>query len=298
MAHNHNHHRESNIALVFFINAGFTLVELFGGLFWANSAAVISNAIHDSSDAMALGLSWYLERVAKRKRDHVFSFGYKRFSLLAALINGVFLLGGTVFILLEAIPRLINPEDVNVNGMIALAIIGVTVNGLAAWRLSKGKSMNESVLTVHLLEDVLGWVAVLIIALVMTLGDFPFLDPILSLLFACIILYNAVRRIKKTLKIFLQSIPDDVDIGLIESELLKFSGVLEVHDTHVWSLDGEHHVLSTHIVLDKSIESEHVETLKGHIRKRLFGFDIQHATIEVDYEGSSCEFDSEHIRAH
>jgi cobalt-zinc-cadmium efflux system protein len=297
MAHNHSHQRESNIALVFFINLAFTLVELVGG-FLTNSVAVMSNAIHDSGDAMALGLSWYLERVAKRKRDRVFSFGYKRFSLLAALINSLVLLGGTVFILLEAIPRLFSPEPVNVHGMIGLAILGVVVNGLAALRLRKGRSMNETVMTLHLVEDVLGWVAVLIVAFVMTLGDFPFLDPILSLLFTCVILWNAFGRIKKTLMIFLQSIPDDVDIAQIEAELLKYDGVVELHDTHVWSLDGEHHVLSTHVVIEKQFTPAEIDTLKSQIRMRLVDFEIQHATIEVDYEGNSCEFDANHHGAH
>lgn len=288
MAHNHHHRRESNVALVFFINLSFTLIEIVGGIL-TNSMAVISNAIHDTGDAMALGLSWYLERVAKRKRDKFFSFGYKRFSLLAALINGAILLGGTVFILLHAIPRLWDTQEVDAQGMIGLALIGITVNSLAAWRLRKGRSMNENVLTLHLLEDVLGWAAVLIVATTMLFVDIPILDPLLSLLVAAIILWNAFGNIKKTLMIFLQSIPDDVDMELIESTIAQLPGVVGLHDTHVWSLDGEHHVLSTHIVVTEGIDIEKVEELKSHIRLKLGEFEIQHATIEVDFLGGSCE---------
>lgn len=287
MAHIHKHSRESNIALVFFINLLFTLVELVGGVL-TNSMAVISNAIHDSSDVMALGLSWYLERVAKRKRDHIFSFGYKRFSLLAALINGVFLLVGTILIALHAIPRLFQPEAVDATGMIGIAIIGITVNGLAALRLGKGRSMNESVLTLHLLEDVLGWVAVLIVGVTMMFADIPFVDPLLSLIFAALILFNGANRIRRTIMIFLQSIPDDMDVSFIERTIREFEGVKGIHDTHAWSLDGEHHVLSTHLVLNDSISIGEIETLKSKIRKRLDEFHIQHATIEVDFENDIC----------
>jgi cobalt-zinc-cadmium efflux system protein len=291
MAHNHSHHhsREGNIALVFFINLFFLIVELVGAIL-TNSLAVISNAIHDSGDVMALGFSWYLEKISKRKRDHLFSFGYRRFSLLGALINGIVLLCGTIFILREAISRLIYPEASDPRGMIGLAILGVIVNGLAAFRLRKGKTMNESILTLHLVEDILGWVAVLVVAFVMTLGDFPYLDPLLSLLFMAIIVYNAVGRIKKTLMIFLQSIPDDVDVKALEKFISGFKEVVEVHDTHVWSLDGQHHVLSTHVVVPPSMNFDDIDRLKNQIRIKLADFEIQHATIEVDYEGNSCEF--------
>jgi len=291
MAHNHSHSNrsEGNIALVFFINLLFLLIEIAGG-FWSNSLAVFSNVVHDSGDAMAIGLSWYLERVAKRKRDHIFSFGYRRFSLLAALINGIVLLCGTIFILREAIPRLFYPEETDAKSMIVLALLGVIVNGFAALRLRKGRTLNESMLTLHLLEDVLGWVAVLIVATVMIFADLPFLDPLLSLLFTGVILWNSISRIKKTLMIFLQSIPEDVDIQKLESAILAFKEVVEVHDTHVWSLDGEHHVLSTHIVVKAPTASDEVDKLKSQIRVKLEGFEIQHATIEVDYEGNYCEF--------
>lgn len=287
MAHDHKHSRESNIALVFFINLAFTIVELIGGIL-TNSMAVISNAIHDSSDAMALGISWYFERVAIRKRDHIFSFGYKRFSLLAALVNGVLLLAGTIVIVIHAVPRLLEPALVDARGMIAFALIGITVNGLAALRLRKGKSMNENVLTLHLMEDVLGWVAVLIVGVAMMFGEFPILDPLLSLIFAAVILWNGIGRIKKTIMIFLQSIPDDMDIALIEKTLCDFDGVMGVHDTHAWSLDGEHHVLSTHLVLDEKMPIGEIESLKSKIRKSLNKFDIHHATIEVDFKDDIC----------
>lgn len=296
-SHSHSHARESNIALVFFLNFAFMLIEIVGG-FWTNSIAIISDAIHDSGDTMALGLSWYLERVSRRKRDSVFSFGYRRFSLLAALINGVVLLGGTAFILIKSIPRLLDPEPLHIDGMLALAVLGIVVNSLAALRLRKGRSMNESVLTLHLVEDILGWVAVLIIAVVMRFVDVPILDPLLALIFAAVILWNAFGRLKKTFMIFLQSIPDDVDVAGIEKTILGCHGIADVHDTHVWSLDGQHHVLSTHIVVDKRLTLEEIDQIKSVIREKLQRFDIQHATIEVDYEGLSCEFVNHEFGAH
>lgn len=293
MAHVHKDlNRQKNIALVFFINIAFTIIEIVGGIM-TNSVAVLSDAVHDFGDGMALGLSWFMERIANRKKDRVFSFGYKRFSLLSAVINGIVLLLGSVVILYEAIPRLLHPQPVHASGMMALAVLGILVNGYAALRLHKGKSLNEHVLTLHLLEDVLGWVAVLAVGVAMKLGDFPFLDPLLSILIAAIIVYNALKRLKRAIKIFLQSIPDDVDLAAIEKVLLNQANVCAVHDTHVWSLDGAHHVLSSHLVVGAPMSLEETSLLKRNIRQALHQLDIHHITLEIEPSEDACPIDDD-----
>jgi cobalt-zinc-cadmium efflux system protein len=289
MGHHHadHNHRSGNITLVFFINLVFTIIEFVGG-WYTNSIAITSDALHDFGDTLSLGLSWYMERVAKRKRDRVFSFGYRRFSLLAALINGVILLTGSLFVLAEAASRLAKPEEVDANGMLGLAVLGIAANGFAAWRMRSGKSMNESMLSLHLLEDVLGWVAVLVVGIAMKFGDFPILDSVLSLAIAAFIIFNAVKNLKKTFMIFLQSIPDDINVPALESALMATPNVVAVHDTHVWSLDGEHHILTTHLVVPKSITNEDVQCLKSETRKKIAAFDIQHVTLEIEFEGDAC----------
>ena len=276
-----------NIAIAFWLNLIFALVE-FVGAFFTNSVAIASDAVHDLSDSFALGMSWYLERYSNKGRDHRFSFGYKRFSLLGALINCLVLILGSILILRETIPRLFNPQVVHADGMIGLALVGILFNGYAAFKLHHGHSHNENILSLHFLEDVLGWIAVLIVAFAMKLGDYAFLDPLLSLGIAAFIIWNAGKRLKTTLKIFLQSIPDDLNLGLIEQKLRAHVEVLGVHDTHVWSLDGRHHVLSTHITVEPGLSPEITKNLKHRIKQDLDIMGIQHVTLELECEGSEC----------
>ncbi len=285
--HSHDHPAMKNLTLAFFINLIFTLIEIVGG-FLTNSVAVISDALHDLGDTISLAVSWYMERVAQKKRDHTFSFGYKRFSLLAALINGMVILFGSLFILMRAIPRLFHPEDVHVHGMFALALVGIAANGFAAFRLSRGKTMNESMITLHFIEDVAGWVIVLVVSIAMMFGNWLILDPLLSICLTCYLLWSGGKRLKKTLKIFLQSIPDDVDMKELDKQIRTIAHVLDVHDTHVWSLDGAYHVLSTHIVTASSLSVEDAMCVKNNIRKCISAFDIQHVTIELEHEGDAC----------
>jgi cobalt-zinc-cadmium efflux system protein len=290
MSHYHHDHSEkhtSHFALVFFINLTFVLIEIVGG-YLTNSLAIWSDALHDIGDTLSLGLSWRLEIVAKQKRDHRFSFGYKRFSLLGALINGTVLLTGTVFVLSKAIPRLIHPENVHSEGMFGIAVLGILVNGLATLRLKKGKSISESMMSLHLLEDVLGWISVLIVSIAINLGNYTILDPVLSILLAVFIIYNSIKRIKKTLLIFLQSIPDDIDVPELEKALRQFQNVTNIHDTHVWSLDGSYHILTTHIVVLQSTTPEEILALKCLIREKISSFDVQHMTLEIEFAGESC----------
>lgn len=287
--HQHPHSDDSTggIRLAFFLNLGFTLLEFVGG-YWTNSLAIVSDALHDLGDSFSLGMSWYLERLSKKGVDKRFSYGYRRFSLLAALINTVILLVGGILIISRAIPRLIHPEHSNAQGMLVFAILGILVNGIAVLRLRGGQSLNAQMVAWHLLEDVLGWAAVLVVSLVLLFTDIHILDPLLSILITAYVMWNVLRNLRKTTSIFLQAVPENYDIGAIEVRLLEMENVMSVHHTHLWSLDGQHHVLTAHIVVDPCTTREQVLKLKQDINTLTGGLELEHTTLEIEYDDEDC----------
>lgn len=289
--HGHHHHSEAdtkNISIAFFLNLAFTIIEIFGGIM-CNSVAIMSDALHDLGDSLSLGLAWYFQKISAKKRDNYFSYGYRRFSLLGALINSIVLILGSIFILFETIPRLLHPEETNAQGMILLAILGVFINGIAVLQLKKGSSLNERVVSLHLLEDVLGWVAVLIGAILIYFFDWYIIDPLLSIFIAGFILYNVYGNLKEALNVVLQGIPMDTDLAEIEKILLKNKHVEQIHDLHVWSMDGEYNILTVHLVVDETLTFEQLKPLKKDLRAELEKKGIKHATLEVEIE--SCEYE-------
>lgn len=286
--HHHDHSSGSNLKLAFFLNAAFTVFELIGG-FYVNSVAIISDAIHDLGDTISLGTSWYLQNKSQQKRDAKFSFGYKRFSLLGALINSLVLIAGSIYVITEAISRLVEPEYSDAGGMLIFAIVGVAVNGFAAWKLSKGTSMNEKVVSWHLIEDVLGWVAVLIVAIILHFYETPYLDPALSLLITLYILWNVFKRLKETLFIFLQGVPKEIDLQEIEKKLEALPNIASLHHMHVWSLEGTDHVFTTHIKLKNISHFQQLLDVKRDVKNVLQEYKFDHYTIETELDKESCD---------
>lgn len=287
MAHQHQHPSGKNLKIAFFLNLCFTILEIIGGLY-VNSIAILSDAVHDLGDSLSLGTSWYLDRKSKKGANYKFSFGYNRFSLLGALINSVVLIAGSIYVIYEAIGRLIKPEHSDADGMIIFAIIGVIVNGYAAFKLSGGKSMNEKVVSWHLIEDVLGWVAVLVVAIVLKFKDIHYLDPALSLLITLYILWNVIKRLKETLYIFLQGTPADINLKEIENKLLSIEKVDSLHHTHIWSLEGEKHVFTTHIRLKNINNLTDLQKFNQQMKTTLKPYQFSHCTIETELDENSC----------
>ncbi len=286
----HHHHSGRNLAIAFFLNLAFTILEAIGGL-WTNSVAILSDALHDLGDSLALGMAWYLDRKSKAGPSGQYTFGYRRFSLLGALLNSLVLIGGSVFIICEAVGRILEPQSPNAQGMVLFAIIGVAANGYAAWMLSKGKSLNERVVSWHLVEDVLGWVAVLIVAIVLLFRDIPYLDPALSILITLYILYNVVKRLRETLHLFLQGVPEGIQAGEVCRRILAVPHVRSLHHTHVWSLEGEHHVFTSHVRLHDIQTFSQVVEVKTQIKAILKEYPFSHYTIETELEEESCELE-------
>lgn len=286
MAH-HHHHSGSNLKLAFFLNLTFTIVEIIGG-FLTNSVAIVSDALHDLGDSISLGLSWYLQKKSNRKSDQVYTFGYRRFSLLAALINSLVLIVGSIFIMIEAVKRIIEPEPANAKGMFVLAVLGLLVNAYAAYRVSSGKSMNEKVVSWHLIEDVLGWLAILVASIVMLFFHVPILDPVLSIAITIFILWNVVKRLTETLSLFLQAKPSEIDLEGIEANIRKIEGISNTHHAHVWSEDGEHHVFTIHIKLEKLGKIQDIFKIKQQVKSELSKYHFSHYTIETELNEEDC----------
>ena len=292
--HHHHHHGSKNIKIAFFFNLAFTILEVIGGLY-LNSVAILSDAVHDLGDSLSLGTSWFLQSKSNKKADKKFTFGYKRLSLLGALINGVILVGGSIYIIYEGIIRITHPEPSHAEGMMYFAFLGVAVNGYAAWKVSTGKSMNEKVLSWHLLEDMLGWVAILIVSIVMQFTDNMYLDPILSLVITSYILFNVFRRLNETLYLFLQGNPSEIDAVKLESDILETENVLSLHHLHSWSLDGEHHVFSVHVVIENVVSLEQLRAVQKSLDELIEDYPFDHHAIQIELEGDHCDLrDTEH----
>lgn len=286
-SHDHDHGSDGNLKVAFFLNFGFTIIEIIGGLL-TNSIAILTDALHDAGDTASLGLAWYFERVSERGRTSRHTYGYKRFRLLGGLITGLLLIAGLGFILWKAVGRLMNPEPVNAPGMIALAVVGIAVNGYAVLRTRKGSSLTEKVVSWHLLEDTLGWGAVLVGAGIMAIWDLPLIDPILSIGISLFVLWNVGRNLNKVVKVFLQTAPESFDADAFETKVKAMPKVESLHHVHVWSLDGESHVLTSHVVMQPDTSRQEILEMKRCIRAALDPDDFQHVTIDIELKGEEC----------
>jgi cobalt-zinc-cadmium efflux system protein len=288
--HHHHHHNggsKKNIVIAFWLNLGFAIFELVGG-FYTNSVAILSDALHDFGDSLSLGLAYYFQQKSQQKQDIHFSYGYKRFSLLGAFINSLVLIVSSIFIIRESVLRLFDPEQPDAGGMIFLALAGILVNGFAMLRLQQGSSLNEKAIALHLMEDVLGWVAVLIGSVVMYFTTAPLLDPILSLLISGYILWNVFKNLKITFRILLQGTPININQSEIRKKVLSIAGVKDIHDVHFWTMDGQYNIMTLHVVVRDDTTASEMEKLKGEVKHCLQHLDMEHITVEMELENTAC----------
>ena len=293
-SHHHHHHfpeengSPKNIVVAFWLNTSFAILEIAGGIY-TNSMAILADAVHDFGDSLSLGLAYYFQKKSKRKKDDIYTYGYQRFSLLGAFINSIILIVSSVFIIRESVIRLFDPEPPDATGMIILAIIGLAVNGYALLRLKQGKSINEKVVALHFVEDVLGWLAVLIGSIVMVFVDAPIIDPILSLLIALYILYNVFRNLQSTFRILLQRRPDTIDEEVIRQNVLSVPGVKDLHDLRFWTMDGQYNVMTLHVVVAQNQSIEQRERIKQEVKHNLEHLEFRHTTVEIESEDADCK---------
>lgn len=283
--HEQNQHKKvsEKILIVFWLNLSFSIFEMIGGVI-AGSFAIIADAIHDFGDSLALGFAWYLEKISCRKKDNVFSYGYARFSLLSAIVCALIILLGMGYVLIEAVFGFFQESEriPHAGGMIFLAVIGVLVNGYAALKLSHGHTHNEKILTWHMLEDLFNWIAVLVGAILIMLFDWYFIDGLLAIAIALYVGYNALKHLKQSLKIILQSVPDEFNLDNILNEIKKIEGVIKAHDLHIWSLDGSKNILSVHVVVSRDENADGIKRIVAGIRENIADFGEFHSTIEIE----------------
>lgn len=283
---------EKNIGLAFILNLCFSIIELIGGL-WTGSYAISSDSLHDFGDCISIFISWMLEKKSTQKPNEFYTYGYKKFSVLGGLVNSFVLIIISVFMLIGAINKFFNPEEINYNGVLILAVIGVFFNGLGAYKTIRGEKINEKAVGLHLLEDVLGWLSTLIIAFFMKIFDAPILDPILSIFITCFILFNALKNIKKIFEIFLDKAPDNITPDQIKNILLNNdldnkNILLDVHHIHLWT-DGTNNFSTLHIKVCDTATKIDIINLKNNIHKKLLDKKINHATIEFEFETEICD---------
>lgn len=288
---------EKNILIAFILNLGFSIFEFIGGAI-TNSVAIMSDAIHDIGDAMSIGLSFFLEKKSKKKPDDKYTYGYVRYSVIGSLITTLILLIGSIFVIYNAIQRVINPVEINYDGMIIFAVIGVVINFLAAYYTKDGDSLNQKSVNLHMLEDVLGWGVVLIGAIVMRFTDIKIIDPILSILVAVFIFKNAIGNFKTIIDLFLEKTPNGLSVEKLKEHILGIKEVKDVHHIHIWSIDGYNNYATMHIVTDSKNKK-----IKDMVKEELKEHGISHSTIELESSSEvcheeNCVIETEHLNNH
>ena len=274
-----NHKHEKNILIAFILNISFSIFELIGG-FLTSSVAIISDSIHDAGDALTIAVSYFLERKSNKKSDNNYTFGYRRYSVLGAFITTTILLIGSALVIYNSCIRLLNPIKINYNGMIIIAIIGFLVNFLAAYFTKDSHSLNTKSVNLHMLEDVLGWIVVLIGSVIIKFTNFYYIDSIMSIGLSLFLIIECIKNLKEIINLILEKTPKDINIKEIENKIKEIKEVKDVHHIHIWSLDGEKNYATMHIVTNKNV--------KEKVREKLKKYNIHNVTIDTEKENEIC----------
>ncbi len=274
---------DKKILIAFLLNLFFSVFELVGGTV-TGSVAVISDSLHDMGDAAGIGMSYFFERKSKKEPDGNYTYGYLRYSVLGSLAITVILISGSVLVIYNAILRLINPVPVNYDGMIVFALIGTAVNFFAVVFTKDGDSLNRKAVNLHMLEDALGWIVVLVGAVIMRFTDMTFIDPVMSIAVALFILVGAVRNFKESIEIFLEKAPEGISAEEIRQHIISFEEIEDVHHIHLWSMDGFNNCATMHVVTDGDFSA-----VKEKIRHELSHYGISHSVIETETTAEKCK---------
>lgn len=273
---------DKNILVAFVLNMLFAIVEFVGGMF-TNSVAIISDAVHDLGDSISIGLSYFFEKKSMKKADTNYTYGYTRYSVIGSLITTVILITGSILVIYNAIKRIVNPANIDYNGMVIIALFGVIINYIAAYFTHRGHSLNQKAVNLHMLEDTLGWAVVLIGAIIMKFTNISIIDPILSIIVSVYIFIHALKNLKQVIDIFVEKVPNGIDMMRIQNVVKEMPGIKNVHHIHIWSLDGYTNYATMHVVVN-----ENPECLKKQIKEKLKELHIHHSTIEIENTTECC----------
>lgn len=280
------------ILIAFILNLSFSLFELIGGVV-TGSVAILSDALHDLGDAMSIGISCLFEKKSRKAPDGVYTYGYSSYSVLGGLFTTLVLLLGSLAVIFGAIKKIFSPSDINYDGMILFAVVGAGVNFLAALFTKDGESINQRAVNLHMLEDVLGWLVVLVGAIVMRFTNFSLIDPLMSIGVALFILIHALKALKEIFSVFLGKVPEGIDVEKIKKHITEIEGVLDIHHLHIWTPDAERILLTAHVV----VKGDRKE-IKEKVRNELFLHGITHVTLELEDESEECHDKACHAECH
>ncbi len=287
-SHIHSHSADKNILVAFFLNLFFVFVEITGGLL-TNSFAILSDAVHDCGDCVAIGFAYLMEKFSNKEPDEKYTYGYRRYSLLSAIVTSVILIVGSIFIIIGAIKRFAQPKEIQGFGMVIIAVFGVVINSIAVFKTHKGTGVNERAISLHLLEDVLGWIAVLIGSLFIYFFRWYFVDGLLSVLIAGFLLFESTKNIKDIFTILLEKTPDNIDVAGFRARVEEMDEVENIHHLHVWSLDGEKTMATVHVKLRRGVAFSAFESVKSGVEALARSFSIEHITIQIDTDNCQGE---------
>ncbi len=271
-----------SILVAFFLNLAFSIIELVGGIF-TGSVAIVSDSIHDIGDAVSIGVSYLLERKSKKAPDENYTFGYVRYSVIGGFITVCILLVGSIAVIINAVEKMFDPTEINYDGMIIFAIFGAVINLIAARITHDGESLNQKAVNLHMLEDVLGWLVVLVGAVIMRFTDFWLIDPVMSIGVALFIIINALKQLKDIVDLFLEKTPHGISVAEIREHIMELDGVEDVHHLHLWSVDGVSGCATMHVVTDCDPHE-----IKTRVRKELEEHGVVHSTLELERTDEPC----------
>lgn len=285
-SHNHTHGANKKVLLIsFFIITSYMIVEAIGG-YITNSLALLSDAGHMLSDSISLGIALLAFTFSEKVANSSKTYGYKRFEILAAVLNGVTLILIALFIFYEAIKRFANPPEVATNGMLIISSIGLAVNILVAWIMMRGSDTKENLnmrgAYLHVISDMLGSVGAIVAALLIMFFDWGWADPLASVIVAALVLRSGYFVTKASLHILMEGTPQNVSIDEIVKTIEQDKEVIGVHDLHIWSITSGLNALSCHVVVEGQMTITEGETLQHRIEHDLQHKNIQHVTIQLE----------------
>lgn len=291
MEHNHSHSHDMNLGNAFkigiSINIVFIVVEAAYG-FFSNSMALVADAGHNLSDVLALVFSWIAVILSQRKPTLKFTYGFRRSTILIALLNTILLLAAVAFIVWETIQRLGKPLEINSNSVITVAAIGIAVNGFTAWLFMKGKKHDLNIRSafVHFIADALVSLGVVVAGIIMAFTGIVWVDSLVSFAIIAVILYSSYHLLIDSVNLALDAVPENVNIEAVRNYLKSLPEVSDIHDLHIWALSTTDAALTVHLATNTQTDVAFITNIQHQLHQQ---FDIEHATIQVEYGKADCE---------
>ena len=296
--HNHGHHHHHHAAeiqslngvfiLSIVLNLLFVLVETLMGI-WSGSLGLLSDAGHNLSDVFSLLLALIAFRLSTSKSSKRFTYGYRKSSVLISLLNAIILLVAVGIIIVESVHKLMDISSIDVNGAAVgwTAGVGIIINGLTAWLLMKQQAhdVNTRGAFLHMVADTLVSVGVVISGVIISLTGWTFIDPVIGIVIAIVILVSTWKLLSESLRLSIDAVPESIDPDVVKAEMLKVEGVSDVHHLHIWPISTTQVALTAHVVLcDLNDMQVAIPAIKGTLKRN----GIDHSTIEVETEPDSC----------